>query len=158
MLDGNELKGNAQILADMVADTLDCDIKAITLTGEKYPSSYYDTIAVATDEKNDNARPKIEDIDVEQYDTIILVYPLWWFTIPMPVASFLENNDFEGKTIWLLATQGSSGFASSTDDVKKLVPNSDVHEGLSIYCDDVINARDEIEQWLSESVIKGKSE
>ena len=66
----------------------------------------------------------------------------------MPVATFLEANDFTGKTIYLLATQGSFGFASSTSDIKKMAKGAEVIEGLSIYCDDIPNARTEITEWL----------
>ncbi|MBO4783008.1 MAG: flavodoxin, partial [Lachnospiraceae bacterium] len=80
--------------------------------------------------------------------SIILVYPLWWGTIPMPVATFLENNDFSGKTIYLLATQGSTGFGSTVEDVTELVKGAKVVKGLSIYCDDIPYVRDELEEWM----------
>lgn len=92
MSDG-EMMGNNQLLARMVCDITDFESEAITLTGEKYPSSYSDTIAVASDELRAQARPAIEPIDVSNYDSIILIYPLWWGSIPMPVATFLEDNE-----------------------------------------------------------------
>ncbi len=67
----------------------------------------------------------------------------------MPMATFLESQDFSGKTIYLLATQGSSGFGSSKRDAEALAPGADIVEALSIYCDDVPNAREELYQWLS---------
>ena len=66
----------------------------------------------------------------------------------MPVATFLESNDFTGKMIYLLATQGSFGFASSTSDIEKMAKGANVIEGLSIYCDDIPNVRAEITEWL----------
>lgn len=148
MLASGTLTGNAQLLADMVSDAVECDHSEITLTGEKYPSSYNDTTAVARTELKDNARPEIEPIDVSGYDTIILVYPIWWGTMPMPVATFLEENDFTGKKIYLVATQGSSGFAQSTKDVQEMASGAEVIEGVSIYCDDIPSAREEVVKWL----------
>lgn len=147
-----ELMGNTQMLAMMVQDAIGCDIEAITLTGEKYPSSYNDTIAVAVKEIKNDARPAIESIDITGYDEIILVYPIWWGTIPNPVTTFLDENDFAGKKVHMLATQGSSGFATSVRDVQKLIPDAEVIEGISIYCDDIPKCREQIGKWLEKIV------
>lgn len=151
MLANGELMGNTQLLADMVSDAVGCDKEAITLTGEKYPSSYSDTVSVAGKELNSGARPGIEKIDVSGYDTVILVYPLWWGTIPMPVAAFLEDCDFSGKTIYLIATQGSSGYGSSIDDIKEMAPGADIMPVMSIYCDDIPDSRQRIGEWLRQT-------
>ena len=142
------LMGNTQLMAYMIQDAIGSEVIPITLTGEKYPSSYMDTVSVGSREIKEDARPAIEDIDISGHNKIILVYPIWWGTVPMPVATFLETNDFTGKTIYLLATQGSFGFASSTSDIKKMAKGAEVIEGLSIYCDDIPNARTEITGWL----------
>ena len=151
MMASDRLTGNAQLLSEMIHDIAGYPVKMITLTGEKYPSSYNDTVTVGGRELREMARPEIEYIDVSAYDNVILVYPLWWGTIPMPVASFLESQDFTGKTIYLLATQGSSGFGSSKEDVEALAEGAEVIEALSIYCDDVPDARKQLLDWLSES-------
>lgn len=148
MIRDGRLAGNAELIADMIKEATGCNASAITLTGKKYPSAYSDTVSVAGDELSNDVRPEVKAIDISGYDRIILVYPLWWGTIPMPVASFLENCDFEGKRIDLVATQGSSGFGSSTDDIKKLCPGADVREGISIYCEDVPDAGKEIVNYL----------
>lgn len=148
MLADGVLTGNTELLADMVQDALHCDVQAITLTGTKYPSGYGETVAVAGQELRQNARPAIESISAEGYDTVILIYPIWWGTIPMPVAAFLEQTDLAGKDIDLLATQGSSGFIDSTEDIRALVPDAAVTEGLSIYCDDIPDVRAQIGDWL----------
>lgn len=150
MLADGELMGNTQLLSEMVKDALDCDVKAITLTGEKYPSSYSDTVSAAGKELRNDARPEIEPIDVNGYDSVILIYPLWWGTVPMPVASFLESTDLSGKTLYLIATQGSSGYGSSTKDIRSMAKGADVVEVMSVYCDDVPKYRSEIGKKLSE--------
>lgn len=147
MVDG-ELTGNTQFMAAMLNELIDCDIVPIELTGKLYPSSYSETCTVGGKEIKENARPEIEDIDISDYNDIILVYPIWWGTIPMPVASFLENNSFDGKNIYLIATQGSSGFASSTKNIKTLVPNANVVEGISVYCDDIPKSAQLLANWL----------
>ncbi|MBR6337482.1 MAG: hypothetical protein IKR76_07090 [Ruminococcus sp.] len=148
MIADGELMGNDQLLALMMQDITGCDIKPVTITGKRYPSSYNDTIGVAMDEKRNNARPAIEKIDISGYDDIVLIYPLWWGDVPMPVATFLEENDFSGKHIYLIATQGSSGFSSSTATVKKLASGASVEEVMSIYCDDIPDSRQRLYEWV----------
>ena len=143
-----ELMGSDELLAHMLTDITGLENTPITLTGKKYPSSYNDTVSVASDEKNKAARPEIESIDISSYDDIILIYPLWWGDIPMPVATFLENNDFSGKTIHLIATQGSSGFGESSDSVRDLAKGASVNEVMSIYCEDIPDARDVLLDWV----------
>lgn len=142
------LTGNTQFMAARLEELLGCDIAAITLTGELYPSSYADTCTVGGRELKAQLRPEIQPIDVTEYDHILLVYPIWWGTIPMPVATFLESGDFSEKTIHLIATQGSSGFVSSTKDVRDLVPDADVVEAISIYCDDIPASGPMLASWL----------
>lgn len=144
----DELMGNTELMADMTADILSCDTARIQLTDYHYPSSYAETCSVAQKELKSHLHNPIEPIDITDYDSIILIYPIWWGTIPMPVETFLSENDFSGKTIYLLATQGSSGFASSTRDIRKVVPAANVIEGLSLYCDDIPDAREVIFEWL----------
>lgn len=143
-----ELWGNTQFMAAMLQELMDCDTAAITLTGTRYPSSYADTCTVGGKELKDNARPEILPIDITGYDDILLVYPIWWGTLPMPAASFLESADFAGKTVHLIATQGSSGFVSSTGDIRALIPAAEVIEGISVYCDDIPNSAALLEDWL----------
>ena len=146
-----ELMGSNQLLADMIVDAIGCEQTAITVTGEKYPSSYAATTSVAGKELSNKARPAIVPIDTSEYDSIILVYPLWWGTIPMPVATFLEQSDLSGKTIYAVATQGSTGYGSSISDIKKCAPDSEVVKVTSIYCDDIPNAREKIADLLEEA-------
>ncbi len=144
LISDGQLMGSNRLLADMVGDILDCEPVAITLTGEKYPSSYNATISVAGEELRAQARPGIEPIDVSGYDSVILIYPLWWGSIPMPVASFLEQNDFSGKTIYLIISQGSSGYGSTISEIEALCPGATIVPGTSIYCEDVPDAREEL--------------
>ena len=144
LISDNELKGSNQLLAEMLEDIIGSESVAITLTGEKYPSSYNDTINVAGKELRAMARPSIEPIDVTAYDSIILIYPLWWNSIPMPVATFLEENEFTDKTIYLIATQGSSGYGKTIREIRDLCPNAKLIVGTSIYCEDIVDARTEL--------------
>ncbi|MCR5687791.1 MAG: hypothetical protein K6G58_07220 [Lachnospiraceae bacterium] len=148
MIVDGELTGSNRFLADMVTDMIGCESAAITLTGGHYPSSYDDTIDAAGEELRARARPAIEPIDVSPYDQIILIYPLWWNSIPMPVATFLEQNDFGGKTIYLFATQGSSGFGRTVSEIEELAPGAKIVRGTSIYCEDIPDAQQELTELI----------
>ncbi|MBR2750945.1 MAG: hypothetical protein IKD90_07430 [Clostridiales bacterium] len=152
LLADGELMGSNQLLADMITDAIGGDQAAITLTGEKYPSSYASTTSVARRELSAGARPSIVPIDTSSYDSIILVFPLWWGTIPMPVATFLEQSNLAGKTIYVIATQGSSGYGSSISDIEKAAPDSEIIKVTSIYCDDIPDAREKIADLLEEKM------
>lgn len=155
LLADGKLTGNTQFMADMLQDILDCETAAITLKGSRYPSSYAETCTVGGREIKEQARPEIEPIDIDGYDSILLVYPIWWGTVPAPVSTFLESGSFEGKTVYLIATQGSSGFASSTKDVCAAIPDAEVYEAISVYCDDIPAARAQLFDWLKDSGLAG---
>ena len=144
-----ELMGSNRLIADMVCDMLDCESASITLAGSRYPSSYNATVGIAGDELKSKARPEINPIDIKDYDSIILIYPLWWGSIPMPVATFLEQNDFSDKTVYLIATQGSSGYGSTVSDIEALCPNATIIPVMSIYCEDIPDSREEMMKAIS---------
>lgn len=71
------------------------------------------------------------NINLSDYDTIILGTPVWWYTMTPPVRSFLKNNDLTDKTIIPFATNG--GWLGTTfDDIKKYAPNSKVENAMNI--------------------------
>ncbi len=101
-------------------------------------------------EMNDPAsRPeigtKVEDMSV--YDTVIIGFPIWWYTAPTIIKTFLESYDFSGKKIALFATSGGSGFGNTVKDLKPSVAASAefVSEKLLNRVSDT-----EIAEWVSQ--------
>ena len=70
---------------------------------------------------------------IQQYDTILIGYPNWWASIPMPIATFLESYDLSGKTIIPFCSHGGGRFGQSLTAIAKLSPNSVIGEGLSVH-------------------------
>ena len=66
------------------------------------------------------SRPPLADKDagIEKYDVIYLGFPIWWYTAPRIINTFLESYDFSGRQIILFATSGGSGFGKTRDDLK----------------------------------------
>lgn len=72
------------------------------------------------------SRPAIADKvqDMAQYDTVFLGFPIWWYTAPRIIQSFLESYDFSGKTIHLFATSGGSGLGGTQNDLTPSAPGA----------------------------------
>ena len=100
-------------------------------------------------EMNDkNSRPALADTDapVAGYDVIFLGFPIWWYTAPTIINTFLESYDFSGKTIVLFATSGGSGLGKSAAGLRVSVPGARIVDGR------LLNGRlnaDELKTWVS---------
>ena len=83
--------GNNEILAKEIVRTKNADEFKIVPVNP-YPADYQSCVEVATKERDENARPEyVGDVDLLEYDTIYLGYPIWWGDIPMIVYNFLES-------------------------------------------------------------------
>lgn len=83
-------------------------------------------------EMNDKSfRPPLADRDahIEDYDTIFLGFPIWWYTTPTIINTFLESYDFSSKTIILFATSGGSGLGRTSSDLKPSAPGAVIRDG-----------------------------
>ncbi|MDE6149992.1 MAG: hypothetical protein K2F81_07865 [Ruminococcus sp.] len=128
-----ELMGNCEVMANTLQKATSADVFAITVE-DKYPESYEETVSRARKEQSDNARPTLtSSVDnMDDYEKIILIYPVWWSTMPQPVFTFLESYDFSDKEIYPVATHKGSFLGSSVRDIERLCPNSAVHSGMPI--------------------------
>ena len=67
-----------------------------------------------------SSRPALADgdTDVAGSDVIFLGFPIWWYTAPTIIRTFLERYDFSGKTVVLFATSGGSGLGGTAEDLR----------------------------------------
>ncbi len=124
----NIATGTTEPLAEYAAEILEADIYEIMpeVPYTETDLAYY-TNGRADQEQNDpSARPaiagKVENM--EEYDTIILGYPIWHGQAPRIISTFLESYDFSEKTIIPFCTSHSSGIGSSADNLHELCPDS----------------------------------
>ena len=84
--------------------------------------------------KNPDSRPEIAEklSDMEQYDTIFVGFPIWWYVAPTIIDTFLESYDFSGKTIIPFATSGGSEMGKTEEVLRKVCPNADIKNGKVI--------------------------
>jgi len=116
-------------VADMLADAVGADIYEIRpeVPYTKADLNWMDKKSRSTIEMNDKtSRPALADKDanVEQYDTIFLGFPVWWYKAPTIINTFLESYDFTGKRIILFATSGGSKFGKTVEELKVSVSAS----------------------------------
>lgn len=120
--------GTTESLAEYAAEILDADIYEI-VSEDPYTEAdlaYY-TDGRADQEQNDlSARPAIAGNveNMEEYDTIILGYPIWHGQAPRIISTFLESYDFSEKTLIPFCTSHSSGLGSSADNLHELCSDS----------------------------------
>lgn len=142
--------GNTENAAQVIQEQTGADIIELN-PAEPYSSNYSEVLDQAQKDMNADARPELANHveNMEQYDTILLGYPNWWATIPMPVATFIEEYDFSGKTIIPFCSHGGGGFGQSITDISKLAPNSRIGEGLSIHYSGGTSLENDITTWLN---------
>jgi len=106
----------------------------------------------ARKELREQCRPKLKTKveNMELYNVIFVGYPNWCDTIPMPVATFLSEYDFSGKTVVPFCTNEGSGLGRSVTDIAKLCPQSTILGGLAVRGGHVKNAQNEVSEWLRE--------
>jgi flavodoxin len=148
-------KGNTEMIVDYITQVT--KIKSFKINPEiAYPIDYTQTIEIARNEKNSNSRPKIKDplTNIDNYDTILLGYPIWHTDLPNIVMTQLELLNFEGKTIYPFNTHEGSGTGNSINDIKKLVPKAVVKDGFALRGQNARKEeyRAEIEKWLKEDL------
>ena len=83
-------------------------------------------------EMNDkNSRPAIADklTNMQDYDVVYVGFPIWWYTAPTIINTFMESYDFKGKTVIPFATSGGSSIKKACEDLKAAYPEVNWKEG-----------------------------
>ncbi len=74
---------------------------------------------------NKTSRPQIaNNIDISGYATIFVGFPVWWYTAPHIINTFLESHDFSGKIIIPFCTSGGSDLSNAPRDMQKSATNA----------------------------------
>ena len=146
---GGEFTGNAQKIAEIIADETGGDIVEVVVK-KPYPGDYNETVEQAKNEQNEDARPELVTSieNLGEYGTVYLAFPNWWGDLPMALYTFFDEYDFSGKTIKAFATHEGSGFSGTIGTIEELEPGAEVIEGLSIRGSDVPDAESDIRDWV----------
>lgn len=125
--------GNTENVANSIAAQTGADMFRI-VPAEPYVDDYNTLLDIASEEKQNGARPEIADSieDLGRYDVIYAGFPNWWGDMPMILYSFFDSYDLSGKTIAPFCTSGGSGLSDTENSIKALEPEAEVLEGLHI--------------------------
>lgn len=120
--------GTTKSVAEMIADKTSAELFEIV------PESLY--TAEDLDWRNSESRSSVEmkdlssrpaivsdDLDVSGYDRIYLGFPVWWYTAPTIINTFIESHDLSGKTVVLFATSGGSNTDKAASDLSARYPS-----------------------------------
>lgn len=101
--------------------------------------------------KDRSSRPELadKDADIAVYDRIFVGFPIWWYTAPAIIKTFLESYDFSGKTIILFATSGGSGLGKTAKDLEECCPGAVIREGKLLNGNP---SRDALKEWAAQMV------
>lgn len=148
--------GNGQQMARWIADETGGDLFRI-VPAEPYGEDFDACADRAKNELDNGIRPELsEHIDADimaQYDVIYIGFPVWWYDLPMPVWTFLEEYDLSGKTVIpFFSHNGSSSGANSVNRVAELADGATVltDNALSVRGSSVANSEKEVKDWAAE--------
>lgn len=144
--------GNTEQGAQLMAEALGADLFTIEME-QPYRGNIYD---VSQRDLNQDARPALAThvADMAQYDVVLVGYPTWWGTMPMPMFTFLNEYDFSGKTLLPFSSHGSTRFGDSISDFSKQVPGAYVGQAFEYYYSGGSELEAEVAAWLKESGLK----
>jgi len=144
--------GATKSVAEELQSQLGADIACIEAV-EPYDTDYAATVARWRQEREEGIKIAIQPLTVnlDQYDTIILGFPIWGGTFASPMATFLADNSMVGKTVVTFATFGSGGIDSATADVVKAQPAATIIKGYGVRNARIEKAPAEISRFLIEN-------
>lgn len=121
-------------VAETLSEAIGADLYEIEpeVPYTKADLNWMDKQSRSTIEMNDPAsRPAIKGMrdNMDDYDTVFVGFPIWWYVAPTIINTFLESYDLTGKTIIPFATSGSSGIGKTNEKLQPSCPNSKLIEG-----------------------------
>jgi len=142
--------GNTQYVAHLIQERIGAGLFRIE-TANEMPLDHETLNDQALGEQEGNARPelKAQVSNLDEYDTVFIGYPIWWYDLPMPVYTFLEQHDFTGKNIILFSTHGGNQLAGTVETITgKLSGSTVLQNAFTISRDDMNSAEAEVGTWL----------
>ena len=149
--------GNTRNIAREIQRQTGADLFEIAPV-KPYSDDYNTVLMQSQEDQHRQARPKLTKRvkNMRDYDVILLGYPNWWASIPMPVAAFLEEYDFSGKRILPFCSHGGGRFGQSLTAIAKLAPQANLRPGLSVHYSGGSSLPQEISAWLEANQVARK--
>ena len=137
-------------VAETLSETIGADLYAIEpeVPYTKADLNWMDKQSRSSLEMKDlSFRPAIKGKcdNMDEYDTIFVGFPIWWYVAPTIINTFLEIYDMSGKTIVPFATSGCSGMGKTNEKLQPSCPNSKLLDG-KVFKKTV--GKDELAEWV----------
>lgn len=141
--------GNTRGIANKIKDIMGGDISELELE-KPYSKNYNTCLDEALKDQKRQARPTLKNRfdNIGKYGTILLGYPNWWSSIPMPIATFLESYKFEGKNIIPFCSHGGGRLGKSVSAISKICPKSTIGTPFSAYYSGGSSLERDLKNWL----------
>ncbi|WP_326758977.1 flavodoxin [Streptomyces phaeochromogenes] len=149
VVDGKVL-GNTQYVAQIIGERTGSEVFRIE-TAEELPLDHDTLEDLALKQQETDERPKLKALipNLDSYDTVFIGYPIWWYDLPMPMYTFLEEHDFSGKTVILFNTHGGSRLSETVETITDALSDATViGNALTISRDDMDSAEGAVTDWL----------
>ncbi len=148
VIDGNTY-GTTEYVARTIQEIAGGDLHLIQ-TQETYPVDFDELREQNHDEMDRGYLPSLaeNDLDISQYDTVFIGYPVWATDAPQAVLSFLEENDLSGKMVIPFCTHDGYGAGVSYETIEGASHAEKMLDGLAILAEDVPMSHDVVSEWL----------
>lgn len=147
-----EAAGRLSAVANMIQSETGGDLFSIR-TSVVYPADGGKLIEYAAQEQDENARPELTSHieNPDQYDTVFIGFPTWWYDMPQALYSFFDEYDFSGKTIIPFNVHNGSRFSGTIETIQELEPAAAViTDGFTVNEKDVPDVAGDVADWLGE--------
>ena len=150
LADDGEAKGLSKFLSDIIAERTGGELFSIR-TEEKFPGEYEPLANHAKEEQDNGVLPVLTSHigNLDEYDTVFIGYPVWWYTLPQVMLSFFEEYDFSGKTLIPFCTHLGSRSGGTFERIAELEPDATVRDGFFVSMEDAADAEPDVLQWLA---------
>ena len=148
VVDG-ENYGTTEYVARMIQENVGGDLHLIH-TQEPYPTDFDELRDLNHSEMAEDYLPVLveSDLDISEYDTVFIGYPVWATEVPQAVLSFLNEYDLSGKTVIPFCTHDGYGAGGSYGTIQEASHTTQLPEGLAIEAKDVPGAENTVAVWL----------
>lgn len=143
--------GNTEAVANKIAKATQADIYNLK-AAEPYSEedvSYGEDTRAAIEQADPTARPEIEGgaLDLSGYDTVYIGYPIWYSDAPKLMYTFVEGQDFSGKTVIPFCTSDNTGIKESCNNLKNAAGSGNWNDGKRFGPNP---SKDKIKGWLKD--------
>lgn len=159
VIDNTSRYGATEYIANLIEQQVGGDLYSIEVT-KPYSADFDEVVDQNHSEMAENFLPELagETLDISQYDTVYIGYPVWATTTPRAIYTFLNQYDLSGKTVIPFCTHNGYGKGKSETVIKNLCPQSEVMECIAINSSDILSSQETVIQWLNEIGMLKKEE